>query len=126
MNKPTLSLPRLTTTVLFVLFFLFGGVVCAGDFYSQMGIAGNMSSCETVGGKATSTINDPAKLIAAGLSGSKAGDKLEVTRISKDTLLIKNLLTGGTVKLGYGYEGVGGEGSGYLGKEAPAPQGTRQ
>ena len=120
------SLSKIAMTTLFVLFFLMGSVVSAGDYYRQIGLAGNMSACETIGGKAVSTIIDPAKIIAAGLSGSKAGDKLEVTRISENQILLKNLHTGFTIKLGYGYEGTAAGGSGYLGKEFSDNLGTSE
>ena len=74
-----------------------------------------MSACYAVGGNTVANINDPSKLIAAGLTDARIGDKLDITRISKDQVLVKNIRTGSTIKLGYGYEGGNGEGSGYLG-----------
>jgi len=89
------------------------------DFYSQMGIAGDVTSCSAVGGKATASIGDPTKLIAAGLTDVKIGDKLDITRISKEQILVKNMRTGSTIKLGYDYDSGASTGSGYLGKNAP-------
>ena len=54
-------------------------------------------------------------LIAAGLTDAKNGDKLDITRISKDQVLVKNIRTGSTVKLGYEYDDGAGSSSGYLG-----------
>ncbi len=96
--------------------------VSQSDFYSQMGIAGDVASCDAIGGKATASIDDPTKLNAAGLTDAKVGDKLDITRISKDQVLVKNIRTGSTIKLGYGYEE--GIGSGYLGKDAPTKPGV--
>jgi len=45
----------------------------------------------------------------------KIGDKLDITRISKDQLLVKNIRTGSTGKLGYGYDDGAGASSGDLG-----------
>jgi hypothetical protein len=82
---------------------------------NQLGIAGDVSACDVVGGKTVANINDPSKLIAAGLTDVKIGDKLDITRISKDQILVKNIRTGSSIKLGYGYDEGTGAGSGYLG-----------
>ncbi len=91
---------------------------------NQLGIASDLSACETVGGKTVANINDPSKLMAAGLTDAKIGDKLDITRISKYQVLVKNIRTDNTIKLGYQYDGVDGEGSGYLGKDAPTTTGV--
>lgn len=81
----------------------------------QIVTASVLSARDAVGGSAVANINNPAKLIAAGLTDAKIGDKLEINRISKDQVLVKNIRTGSSVKLGYGY-GTGTEvADGYLG-----------
>jgi hypothetical protein len=66
----------------------------------QLGTTTNLSACDAVGGSIVANINDPAKLISEGLADVKIGDKLEVTRISNDQVLAKNIRTGSLIKLG--------------------------
>lgn len=82
---------------------------------NQLGIASDLNACDVVGGKTVANINDPSKLIAAGLTDVKIGDKLDITRISKEQILVKNIGTDSSIKLGYGYGEGTTEGSGYLG-----------
>ncbi len=42
---------------------------------NQLGIADDMSACDAVGGNTVAIINDPSKLIAAGLTDTKIGKK---------------------------------------------------
>ena len=82
---------------------------------NQRGVASDLSACDTIGGKTVANINDPSKLIAAGLTDAKIGDKLDISRISKDQILVKNMRTGTTIKLGYGYSSGTDTEAGYLG-----------
>ena len=82
---------------------------------NQFGIAGDVSACDLVGGKTVANINDPSKLITADSTDAKIGDKLDITRITKDQVLVKNIRTGNSVKLGYGHGEWAGSSSGYLG-----------
>ena len=81
---------------------------------NQLGITSDMSSCETVGENTVANIIDPSKLITAGLTDVKIGDKLDITRISKEQVLVKNVRTGSSIKLSYDYNTGSGTGSGYL------------
>ena len=91
---------------------------------NQLGIARGLSACETVGGKTVANINDPLKLMAAGLTDAKICDKLDITLISKEQILVKNIRTGSSVKLGYEYDSGSSAGSGYLSKDVPTTTGV--
>jgi len=82
---------------------------------NQLGIASDLSSWDIVGGKTVANINNPSKLIAAGLIDAKIEDKLDITRISKEQVLVKNIRTGSSIKLGYGYSSGTDTEAGYIG-----------
>ncbi len=101
---------KLLTVLLFIVFIAPASIQAApgtADWSStytvHIGVVGNLSSCASVGGKALASIDNPEKLIAEGMIDARAGDKLEVTRISKDFLSIKNQRTGDMVNMDYGY-----------------------